>query len=199
MRVLIACEFSGRVRDAFAKLGHTAYSCDLLPSESQQRTHDRHLQMDVMEAISKHGPWDLMIAHPPCQYLAISGNRWLRGNRERQRKQVEAFEFVMTLALAEIPKIAIEQPASVVSGRWRKPDQVIQPWQFGHPENKKTCLWLKGLPPLKPTKIVRWKMNRRQARLANRVHHAAPGPERWKERSRTLPGIAAAMAAQWSV
>jgi hypothetical protein len=140
-----------------------------------------------------------MIAHPPCQYLAVSGNRWLVGSSERKRKQIEAFEFFMRLALAHIPMIAIENAAGVVSSRWRKPDQVIQPWQFGHPEKKKTCLWLKNLPPLKPTKIVRWKMNRRPVKLSNRVHHAAPGPDRWKERSRTYSGIAAAMAAQWAL
>jgi site-specific DNA-cytosine methylase len=188
MKILIACEFSGIVREAFRRRGHDAYSCDLLPSERK----GQHYQCDVRE-VFRHG-WDMLIAHPPCTDLAVSGSRWFS---KKRKEQIAAFEFVMLLALAEIEKICIEQPVSVVSSRWRKPDQVIQPWMFGHPENKKTCLWLKGLPPLEPTKIVRWKMNRRPIHLANRVHHARPGPERWKERSRTFPGIAAAMAEQW--
>ena len=192
MRVLIACEFSGVVRDAFRRRGHQAISCDLLFSERK----GPHIRGDVLELISQR-TFSLMIAHPPCQYLAVSGNRWLKRNRERRQKQIEAFEFVMSLALANIPRIAIEQPISILSTKWRKPDQTIQPWQFGHAENKKTCLWLKNLPLLTPTKIVYWKMKRRPIRLRDRVHHAVPGPNRWKERSRTYQGIADAMAEQW--
>jgi hypothetical protein len=132
--------------------------------------------------------WDLMIAHPPCTYLAVSGARWFK---DRQSEQQHALWFVESLMLADVPRIAIENPVSVISSRIRKPDQIVQPWMFGHGETKATCLWLKNLPKLVPTDIV----DGRQPR----VHHASPGPERWKERSRTLPGIAAAMAEQWGL
>lgn len=188
MKVLIACEFSGIVRDAFTKRGHNAWSCDLLPSERP----GKHIIGNVLHHLD--GNWDLLIAHPPCTFLSVSGARW---NRSRMPLQIEAFEFVMRLWLCRIKRKALENPVSVLSSRWRKPDQIIQSWQFGIPESKKTCLWLDGLPPLEPTRIVRWQMNRRPPRLANRVHYASPGPERWKERSRTLPQIAAAMAEQW--
>ena len=180
MRVLIACEFSGVVRNAFRARGHDAWSCDLLPSESP----GNHYQCTVHEVI--HQPWDLMIAHPPCTHLAVSGARWFR---QKTTEQEQALSFVRYLLRADIPRIALENPVSVISSRIRKPDQIIQPWQFGHGEVKATCLWLKGLPKLTPTNIV-------EGREA-RVHKMPPGPDRWKERSRTLPGIARAMAEQW--
>lgn len=181
MRVLVACEFSGIVRDAFIAQGHDAWSCDLLPSERP----GPHYQMDVgLVAIGQ--VWDLMIAHPPCTYLAVSGARWFK---DRQWEQQQALNFVRALMRVPIARIAIENPISVISSRIRKPDQIIQPWMFGHGEVKATCLWLKNLPLLVPTDIVEGR--------TPRVHHASPGPDRWKERSRTLPGIAAAMAAQW--
>lgn len=187
MRVLIACEFSGIVREAFRKRGHEAYSCDILPAEDGSMFH---LRGDARRYLIQEGKnresWDLMIAHPPCTYLAVSGARWFK---ERKKEQIEALDFVRELLHADIPKIALENPISVISRYIRKPDQIIQPWQFGHGETKATCLWLKGLPLLRPTNIV-------EGREA-RVHKASPGPDRWKERSRTLQGIANAMADQW--
>lgn len=181
MKVLIACEFSGIVRDAFLARGHDAWSCDLLPTERP----GPHIQRDVLEIINSD--WDLLIAHPPCTHLAVSGARWFSTKR---REQTEALHFVERLLHAPIERIALENPVSIISTRIRKPDQIIQPWQFGHGEVKATCLWLKNLPPLVPTKIV----TGRRAR----VHRAPPTPDRWKDRSRTLPGIADAMAEQWS-
>lgn len=180
MKVLIACEFSGTVRDAFQSHGHDAWSCDLLPCE----TPGPHYQGDVRD-ILLHG-WDLMIAHPPCTHLAVSGARWFK---DKQRAQAEALEFVRLLMNAPIARIAIENPISIISSRIRKPDQIIQPWQFGHGETKATCLWLKNLPPLTPTNIV-------EGREA-RIHKMPPSPNRWRERSRTFAGIAEAMAQQW--
>ena len=180
MRLLIACEFSGIVREAFRKRGHDAWSCDLLTTEIL----GQHIQGDVL-AVLNDG-WDLMIAHPPCTHLAVSGARWFK---DKQKEQAEALEFVRALLAAPIPHIALENPISIISSRIRKPDQIIQPWQFGHPETKATCLWLKNLPPLIPTNIVEGR--------ANRVHREPPGPERWKNRSRTYQGIAVAMAEQW--
>lgn len=180
MRVLIACEFSGVVRGAFAARGHDAWSCDLLPSE----TAGQHLQCDVLSVPDRQ--WDLMIAHPPCTHLAVSGARWFKG---KLREQAAALEFVRTLLNCSIPRIALENPVSIISTRIRKPDQIIQPWQFGHGEVKATCLWLKALPLLKPTNVV--------AGREARVHKASPSPDRWKERSRTLTGVAKAMAEQW--
>ena len=179
--MLVACEFSGIVRDAFAALGHDAWSCDLLPSERP----GKHMQIDAVEAAWGY-PWDLMIAHPPCTHLAVSGARWFKG---KLTEQVQALLFVQRLMAAPIPRICIENPISIISSRIRKPDQIIQPWQFGHGETKATCLWLKGLPKLVPTNIV-------EGREA-RVHKMPPGPDRWKERSRTFTGIAQAMAEQW--
>ena len=181
MRVLIACEFSGTVRDAFRRQGWTAFSCDLLPSE----TPGAHYQRDVREVL--HLGWDLMIAHPPCTHLAVSGARWFK---DKLPEQAEALQFVADLMAAPIPRIAIENPISIISSRIRKPDQVFQPWQFGHGEVKATCLWLKGLPKLEPTDIV--------AGREARVHRMPPGPDRWKERSRTFSGVAEAMADQWT-
>ena len=186
MRVLIACEFSGIVRDAFAARGHDAWSCDLLPSDRP----GQHLIMDAREAFGLYNPtaldWDLMVAFPPCTYLAVSGARWFEQRRPEQR---EAVAFVRALMRAPIEHIAIENPIGVLSTRIRKPDQIIQPWQFGHGETKATCLWLKNLPLLTPTNIV-------EGRHA-RVHREPPSPDRWKKRSRTYQGIADAMAEQW--
>ncbi len=180
MKVLVACEFSGAVRDAFAAKGHEAVSCDLLPSE----TPGNHIVGDVRRLLGEG--WDLIVAHPPCTHLAISGARWFA---EKQAEQAEALEFVKALLAAPAEKIALENPVSIISSRIRKPDQIIHPWQFGHGEVKATCLWLKGLKPLQPTNIV----SGREAK----VHRASPGPNRWKFRSRTYKGIAAAMAEQW--
>ena len=182
MRVLVACEYSGRVRDAFRALGHDAISCDLLPTE----VDGPHYQGDVRDLLS--GAWDLLIAHPPCTHLAVSGARHFAAKRADGRQQ-DALDFVRMLMNAPIPRIAIENPVSVISSEIRRPDQIIQPWQFGHGETKATCLWLKGLPKLAPTQIV----DGREAR----VHRMPPSPDRWKERSRTYQGIAGAMAAQW--
>lgn len=180
MKVLIACESSGAVRDAFIRLGHEALSCDLLPSEQP----GPHYQGDVRDILADG--WDLMVAHPPCTHLAVSGARWFK---EKLKEQAEALEFVRLLMAAPIERIAIENPISIISSRIRKPDQIIQPWMFGHGETKATCLWLKNLPKLVPTNIV-------EGREA-RVHKMPPGPDRWKERSRTLPGVAKAIAEQW--
>ena len=180
MKVLIACEFSGTVRDAFIARGHDAMSCDLLPTDKP----GPHYQGDVFDIIGDG--WDLMIAHPPCTHLAVSGARWFK---DKQEEQAEALEFVRRLLNADIPKIALENPISIISSRIRKPNQIIQPWQFGHGETKATCLWLKELPLLKPTKIVEGR--------ENRVHRMPPSQERWKLRSITYQGIADAMAEQW--
>lgn len=183
LRVLVACEYSATVRDAFRARGFDAWSCDLLPTEGDPRWH---IQGDALAAIYERGPWDLLAAHPPCTHLAVSGARWFK---DKQVEQAEALLFVAELLNAPIPHIALENPVSIISSRIRKPDQTIQPWQYGHGETKATCLWLKNLPKLKPTDVV-------EGREA-RVHRMPPGPDRWKERSRTFPGIAAAMADQW--
>lgn len=180
MRVLVACEFSGVVRDAFRAAGHDAWSCDLLPSEKD----GPHILGDVLMQMCDS--WDLLIAFPPCTHLAVSGARWFKDKREEQR---EAIRFFTLLAECKIPKIAVENPVGIMSTIYRKPDQIIQPWQFGHGETKATCLWLKGLSKLIPTKIV-------EGRKA-RVHREPPGPDRWKNRSRTYQGIADAMTEQW--
>lgn len=180
MKVLIACEFSGIVRDAFLRKGHTALSCDFLPTEQE----GPHFQGDVL-SILQDG-WDLMIAHPPCTHLAVSGARWWK---DKRAEQAEALEFVRNLLNAPIDKIALENPISRISSAIRKPDQIIQPWMFGHGETKATCLWLKNLPPLQPANIVPG----REAR----VHRMPPSKNRWRERSRTYSGIAEAMAEQW--
>jgi site-specific DNA-cytosine methylase len=181
MKVLVACEYSGTVRDAFIDRGHDAMSCDLLPSESPKGPH---WLGDVRDVLGNG--WDLMIAHPPCTHLAISGARWFK---DKLSEQQEALEFVRLLMDAPIPRIAIENPISIISSRIRKPDQIIQPWQYGHGETKATCLWLKGLPLLQPSNIV--------AGREARIHRMGPSKNRWKERSRTFTGIAAAMANQW--
>jgi len=180
MKVLIACEFSGIVRDAFINEGHDAWSCDLLPTEKS----GNHIVGDVLSIIG--GGWDLMIAYPPCTHLAISGARWFK---EKVKEQEESLNFVRILLNAPINKIALENPISIISSKIAKPTQIIQPWQFGHGETKATCLWLKNLPKLIPTNIVEGRNPR--------IHFESPGPDRWKNRSRTLVGIATAMASQW--
>jgi site-specific DNA-cytosine methylase len=181
MNVLVACEFSAIVRDAFLNKGHNAYSCDLLPTEGNS---NNHFQCDIRDLSIKN--WDLLIAHPPCTYLASSGARWWK---DRQVEQQDAINFVKYLANLHINKIAIENPIGILSTVWQKPTQIVQPWQFGHGETKATCLWLLNLPKLIPTKIVDGR--------EQRVHLLPPGPDRWKERSRTYKGIAEAMALQW--
>lgn len=183
MRVLVACEFSGVVRDAFRARGHFAWSCDLLPSDDMRY----HYHQDVRAVLGWYS-WDLMIAHPPCTHLSVSGARWWP---QKQAEQAEAIEFVRLLADAPIERIAIENPIGKLSSAWRKPDQIIQPWQFGHGETKATCLWLKNLPPLVPTNIV----SGREAR----IHRMPPSPDRGRLRSITYQGIADAMAEQWGV
>jgi hypothetical protein len=181
-RVLVACEYSGRVRDAFIRNGCEAVSCDLLPTDQP----GPHYQGDVFDIINDG--WDLMVAHPPCTHLAVSGARWFH---KKESEQKEALDFVRRLMSAPINHIAIENPISVISSKIRKPDQIIQPWMFGHGETKATCLWLKNLPPLQPTEIVEGR--------ENKVHKMPPSEHRWKLRSLTYQGIADAMGDQWSV
>ena len=189
MKILIACEYSGIVRDAFIARGHDVLSCDLLDTERP----GPHYRGDVRDVIGDG--WDLMIAHPPCTHLAVSGARYFA---QKAQEQAAALDFVRFLMDAPIPRICIENPISVISTRIRKPDQIIQPWQFGHPESKSTCLWLKGLPKLVATQVLplpasgRW-----QNQTASGQNRLTPSPDRWKERSRTYQGIADAMAAQW--
>lgn len=193
MRVLVACEFSGTVRDAFRRAGHDAVSCDLLPTEAD----GPHIVGDVLDVIGDG--WDLMIAHPPCTYLTVSANKWysddvtaapgiLTGD-ERDEARDEAIAFALALLTAPIPRIAVENPIGVLSTRIRAPSQIIHPWQFGHGEVKATCLWLRGLPRLRPTQI--------EAGRVDRLLRLPPSPDRWKERSKTFQGIADAMASQW--
>lgn len=196
MKVLVACEFSGAVRDAFARLGHDAWSCDLLPSE----TPGQHIQGDVLGHLDRG--WDVLIAHPPCIFLSSSGMHWTtRGKRDPQRT-VDALDFVRRLMDAPVPKIGVENPIGVISTRIRKPDQIIQPYQYGHDASKRTCLWLKGLPRLRPTGFVEPRWVDGKPRWANQTdsgqNKLGPSEDRWAKRSITYPGIAAAMAAQWS-
>lgn len=179
-RVLVACEFSGIVREAFRSAGHDAVSCDLLPTEIPGPHYEGYVEDILGEG------WDLMVAHPPCTHLAVSGARWFK---DKQWQQQEALDFVRLLMDAPIRHIAIENPVSVIASKIRKSDQTIQPWQYGHGETKAICLWLKNLPKLQPTNVV-------EGREA-RVHRMPPGPDRWKERSRFYPGVAEAMANQW--
>ena len=183
MKVAVICEFSGIVRDAFIRHGHDAISFDLLPTEQP----GPHRQGDIMELPLEYWKqFDLAICHPPCTHLAVSGARWFK---EKGREQLQALNFVWFLINLPIKKIAIENPVGIISSRIRKPDQIIQPWMFGHGETKATCLWLQNLSPLVPTDIVDGRINR--------VHRLPPGPDRWKDRSRTFPGIAEARAEQW--
>jgi site-specific DNA-cytosine methylase len=182
LKVLVACEFSGIVRECFRAHGWDAWSCDLLPTEIPS---PYHIQGDVLSILDDG--WDMLIAFPPCTHLAVSGARWFK---DKEREQQEALGFVRQLLAAPIEKIALENPVSVISTRIRKPDQIIQPWMFGHGETKKTCLWLKNLPLLVPSNIVEGRVER--------VHRLPPSENRWKDRSRTFLGIAAAMADQWS-
>ena len=194
MRVLVACEYSGTVRDAFLRAGHYAASCDILPSESPLGDHYQCSVLDILD----HG-WDLMIAHPPCTYLSVSGMHWTtRGLRNPQLTE-DALAFVKLLMDAPIEHIAIENPVSVISSRIRKPDQIIQPWWFGHDASKKTCLWLKNLPLLTPTNMLPGDAKtRRDNQTASGQNKLPPSKDRWKIRSATYQGIADAMAAQWS-
>lgn len=203
MRVLIACEFSGAVRDAFIGGGHEAMSCDLLPTE----TPGPHYQGSVMDVLNDG--WDLMVAHPPCTYLTLTGNKWFKPEfadrfPTRHQDREDAIEFFMALANAPIPKIAIENPIGVLSSRWRKPNQIIQPWQYGFPTTKATCLWLKGLPNLVPTNIVskgEVVVSKSGNRMSRWYYETSKlplkGGVRAKARSVTFQGIADAMAAQW--
>lgn len=189
MKVLVACEYSGRVRDAFGALGHEAWSCDLLPSE----TEGNHYLGDIKDIL--YDGWDLMIAHPPCTHLAVSGARYFY---RKEKEQAEALDFVRLLMDAPIERICIENPVSVISSKIRKPDQIIHPWMFGHREAKTTCLWLKGLPSLIPTCVIEkpecgyW-----DNQTPSGQNKLGPSEDRWKERSRTYLGIAEAMATQW--
>lgn len=186
VRVLVGCEFSGAVRDAFRARGHDAVSCDMLPSESADADAP-HVQGDLLREIGENGAsYDMMIAFPPCTHLAVSGARWFA---EKRAEQAAALDFFRRLLECGIPRICLENPVSIVSSRIKKPAQIIQPWMFGHGETKATCLWLRNLPPLRPTNVV----DGREHRVANEP----PGPDRWKRRSRTFDGIANAMADQW--
>ena len=191
MKVLIACEFSAIVRDAFRKRGHDAWSCDLLPTEGDPQWH---IQGDVLKVLNQD--WDLMIAHPPCTHLAVSGAKWFAEKRADGRQEA-ALQFVHNLMTCSIPKWCIENPVSIISTRIRKPDQIIQPWMFGHMEQKTTCLWLKCLSLLTPTNNVKAGMMALLKRERERLHYMSPGPDRWRERSRTFSGISDAMASQW--
>lgn len=196
MKVLVACEYSGVVRDAFLSRGHDAVSCDILPSESAAGPH---LQCDVLDILGDG--WDLMIAHPPCTYLCSSGLHWNKRRPERAEQTELALEFVRALLNAPIPRIALENPIGCISTRIRPPDQTIQPWQFGHDASKATCLWLVGLPALRPTLQVEPRMVGPLKRWANQTdsgqNRLPPSADRWKIRSATYAGIAEAMADQW--
>lgn len=195
LRVLVACEYSGTVRDAFKDAGHYAVSCDLLPSDSP----GLHYQGDVRDLLQE-GWWDLMVAHPPCTYLSSSGLHWNKRRPERAQQTEDALAFVQLLMDAPIPRIAVENPIGCISTRIRKPDQIIQPWQFGHDASKATCLWLKGLPLLQPANVL---PGGNEARRSNQTpsgqNRLGPSPDRWKIRSETYAGIAQAMAEQWGV
>jgi hypothetical protein len=191
MNVLVGCEFSGRVRDAFRRRGHEAWSCDLEGVEPEGEWPNYHLFGDVRWFLDgSRGPctnWDLAIFHPSCTHLAVSGARWFKHKRE---EQAAALDFVRELLAAPVPRIALENPVSIISSHIRKPDQIVQPWMFGDPEYKATCWWLKNLPPLKHTKYV-------FRNIKSSVHRAPPGPNRGQDRSRTFPGMAEAIADQW--
>lgn len=188
LNILVACECSGRVRDALIARGHNAWSCDLLPSEG--RNCDKHFQCDVRELLDAN--WAMIIAFPPCTHLSSSGARWFAEKRADGRQQ-EGIDFFMEFVHwheRSLRPLAIENPVGIMSTEYRKPDQIIQPWQFGHGETKATCLWLHGLPKLEPTDVVDGRRPR--------IHRMAPGPDRGKQRSLTYAGIAEAMADQWA-
>lgn len=193
MRCLIACEYSGTVRDAFRRRGHDAVSCDLLPSESDGPHH----MGDVRELLAQ--PWDILIAFPPCTYLCSSGMHWTRRGKRDPQLTEDALAFVTLLLAAPVERIALENPVGVISTRIRKPDCIIHPWQFGHPESKTTCLWLKNLPPLKPTNVLAKPANGRWENqcATGSQNKLPPSHDRWKLRSKTYKGIADAMAEQW--
>jgi hypothetical protein len=193
MKILVACEYSGRVREAFRAKGHDAWSCDLLPAEDNSKYH---LDVDVLDLLNEG--WDMMIAHPPCTYLAVSGLHWNNRVEGRAQKTEEALEFVQKLLDAPIDKICLENPVSCISTRIRKPDQIIQPWYFGEDASKKTCLWLKNLPKLEDTnRLPGTARTRRANQTESGQNRLGPSKDRWKERSRTYNGIALAMAQQW--
>lgn len=217
MRVLIACEYSGRVRDAFLRAGHDAMSCDLLPTDAP----GPHYRGDVRDVLGDG--WDLVVAHPPCTYLSVSGMHWTKRGLRDPRLTEDALDFVRLLIDAPAPRVAVENPVSVISSRIRPPDQIVQPWMFGHDASKATCLWLRGLPKLVPTEVVEPRLvccgvelppgvgkrgcancnGDKEARprwgnqTASGQNRLGPSPDRWKIRSETYPGIAAAMASQW--
>ena len=195
MRAAVLFEFSGRVRQALQAKGVDTWSYDLLPAEDGPT--DYHTEIDVRTLPDYHWKrYDLVIAHPPCTHLAVSGARWFKDKRKEQKAALEMVQWVLDLP---VPRIALENPVSIISSRIRKPDQIVQPWMFGHPEFKATCLWLKGLPKLVPTnQLAVPAKGSPEWRAWNRVHRAPPGPDRWKDRSRTFEGLAKAMAEQWS-
>jgi len=193
LKVLAACEYSGVVRDAFKKLGHDAWSCDFLDTEIP----GQHYQGDIKDIYGRD--WDIVICFPPCTYIASSGIHWNARRPGRAAQTEEAIEFVKYLLSSKTKYVALENPIGVLSTRVRKPDQIIQPWQFGHPESKATCLWLKNLPPLKPTNILEKPLSGRWSnQTPSGQNKLAPGKDRWKDRSRTYQGIGNAMAFQWS-
>ena len=208
MKILIACEESQRVTMEMRRLGHEAYSCDV--QEPSGGHPEWHIHGDALKALEggiiqtmdgeMHviGDWDMLIAHPPCTHLAVSGARWFVEGKKPLSLKEEAADFFLKFAKANIPKIAVENPVSVMSTLYQKPDQIIHPWQYGHAEEKTTCLWLKGLPKLEPTNNVREKMMKLSKKERERNWYMSPGPERAKERSKTYPGIARAMAEQWA-
>lgn len=191
MKVLIACEFSGIVREAFKAKGHDAWSCDLLPTEIP----GNHIQDDVLKHLN--GGWDLMIAFPPCTHLSVSGAAWFK-QKQKDGRQQYAINFFMSFIYAPINKTCVENPIGIMSTYYKKPNQIIQPYEFGHPESKRTCLWLKGLTELKPTNNVKDEFDALPKNLAQRLHYLPPSSDRWKIRSTTFKGIANAMANQWS-
>ena len=193
MRILVACEESQAVCIAMRRMGHEAYSCDLQPCSGGHP--EWHLQVDALEMLKIQ--WDIIIAHPPCTHLASSGAAWFKEKRANGMQQA-AIEFFLKFIDADCAHIAVENPIGIMSTCYRKPDQIIQPWMFGHPEKKATCLWLKGLPPLRPTNDVSEYMKTLPKNQQERLHYLSPSPERAKLRSKTFPGIAQAMAEQWA-
>lgn len=195
MRVLCACEESQAVTTELRRGGLTAFSCDLLPTTG--RHPEWHIQGDALEVAKMD--WDMLLAFPPCTHLSVSGAKWFEEKRRDGRQQRAIGFFLAFTAMDHIPMVAIENPVGIMSRLYRKPDQIIQPWQFGHPETKATCLWLKGLPRLEPTNDVREQLEALAPAERNRIHHMPPGPERGKLRSKTYKGIARAMAEQWGM